>query len=93
MTATEALAHPWIDTKLSSPTVVNLLPNVRMGFNARKTFQKAIGVVKAVNNFSRPSSSINLNISAPNLLEDAGTVVLSHDSSSSIQFPAVGECL
>lgn len=60
LTAAEALKHSWIDSKAESPTHVDLLPHVRMGFNARKTFRRAIDVVKAVNNFSRPSSYNNL---------------------------------
>ena len=50
LTVEQALDHPWI-TKVASSTVAvkDLLPKVRKGFNARKTFKKAIDVVKAVN--------------------------------------------
>lgn len=60
LNAAQALKHPWIDPEIETPSVVDLLPNVRNGFNARKTFKKAVGVVKAVNNFSRQlSASLN----------------------------------
>jgi calcium/calmodulin-dependent protein kinase I len=60
MTAAQALRHPWIDPEIETPSHKDLLPNVRKGFDARKTFRKAVEVVKAVNNFSRPTSLNNL---------------------------------
>ena len=54
MTAKEALLHPWIAQEAAAQK--DLLPVVKQGFNARKVFKKAVGVVKAVNTFSRSPS-------------------------------------
>jgi hypothetical protein len=51
MTVEQALAHPWM-TEIDAVPAKDLFPNVRKGFNARKTFKKAIDVVKAVNKLS-----------------------------------------
>lgn len=57
MTVEKALAHPWMTESFPIPTK-DLFPNVRKGFNARKTFKKAIDVVKAVNKLSSSSMSL-----------------------------------
>lgn len=57
MTVEKALAHPWMTDSFPIPTK-DLFPNVRKGFNARKTFKKAIDVVKAVNKLSSSSFSL-----------------------------------
>ncbi|KAJ3320842.1 hypothetical protein HDU76_000216 [Blyttiomyces sp. JEL0837] len=58
MTAKEALKHPWLavmtvpDESSGLPVrraTVDLLPNVRKQFNAKKTFRKAVDAVRAVN--------------------------------------------
>ncbi|KAJ3273029.1 hypothetical protein HK104_004349 [Borealophlyctis nickersoniae] len=48
LTAHQALAHPWLRNRSTTPST-NLLPNVRERFNARRMFRKAVDVVKAVN--------------------------------------------
>jgi serine/threonine protein kinase len=45
MTAKVALTHPWLKTQVK----VDLLPNVKKNFNARKTFKKAVLAVTALN--------------------------------------------
>ncbi|KAJ9069997.1 Calcium/calmodulin-dependent protein kinase type I [Entomophthora muscae] len=63
LTAQQALNHPWLlvvkggvvtgeeanADKTAAPAESNLLPSVRENFNARKTFRKAVGLVKAIN--------------------------------------------
>lgn len=61
-TATEALAHRWLASdephfvpdSMGAPT--DLLPNVRKGFDARKTFRKAVLSVVAGRRFSAAAS-------------------------------------
>lgn len=55
MTASQALDHPWLQAGKEHPEF-DLLPHVRKGFNAIKMFRKAVGVVKAINSFSRSPS-------------------------------------
>ncbi|KAJ3304323.1 hypothetical protein HDV03_002938 [Kappamyces sp. JEL0829] len=57
MTVERALNHPWITNSNAAPAK-DLFPNVRKGFNARKTFKKAIDVVKAVNKLSSTQLSV-----------------------------------
>jgi calcium/calmodulin-dependent protein kinase I len=62
------LAHSWLSeeslqTPISGYPTHDLLNSVRHNFNARKTFKKAVDVVKAINNLkghSRDSSLVNL---------------------------------
>ncbi|KAJ3195399.1 hypothetical protein HK101_000366 [Irineochytrium annulatum] len=60
LTARQALAHPWLAQLDPMPTedgqeqptrvrTVDLLPNVKARFDAKRMFKKAIGVVKAIN--------------------------------------------
>lgn len=44
MTAHESLEHPWL-VSVQSETK-DLLPNVRRNFNARKTFKRAVDMVR-----------------------------------------------
>ncbi|ORX96447.1 calcium/calmodulin dependent protein kinase 2 [Basidiobolus meristosporus CBS 931.73] len=63
LTAKQALEHPWLhDLAAINPAEdqLDLLPNIRKNFNARRMFRKAVDVVKAVNNlknFSRRAPS------------------------------------
>jgi hypothetical protein len=68
MTASQALKHPWLDPT-GSRSKKDLLPNVKEGFNARKVFKKAIGLVKTVNKLSNQ-----------NLLKDSLSASNSTDS-------------
>ena len=45
----QALNHSWITKVAPIATNKDLLPKVRKGFDARKTFRKAVDVIKAVN--------------------------------------------
>lgn len=45
ITAHEALNHPWLSSKEDHLTQ-DLLPTVRRNFNARRTFKKAVDVVR-----------------------------------------------
>ncbi|KAI0223774.1 Calcium/calmodulin-dependent protein kinase type I, partial [Massospora cicadina] len=64
LTAQQALSHPWLAAvkgdiasgqeadAIDNSIILNesdLLPAVRENFNARKTFHKAVGLVKAIN--------------------------------------------
>ncbi|ORX85496.1 Pkinase-domain-containing protein [Basidiobolus meristosporus CBS 931.73] len=85
LTAKQALEHPWLrDLAVAPPTEsqLDLLPNIRKNFNARRMFRKAIDVVKVVNNlknFSRRAHSpsdenladINVLVPAPARSEDS----------------------
>ncbi|KAL1918409.1 uncharacterized protein VTP21DRAFT_3069 [Calcarisporiella thermophila] len=53
ITAREALAHPWIVQETKSE--VNLLANVRVNFNGRKTLRKAVQAVAAARRLKRDS--------------------------------------
>ncbi|KAI9471839.1 MAG: kinase-like domain-containing protein [Benjaminiella poitrasii] len=44
ITAHEALNHPWLSSK--NDFTQDLLPNVRQNFNARRTFKKAVDLVR-----------------------------------------------
>lgn len=51
MTAHEALEHPWLTSEHTQPTsptdeAQDLLPSVRGNFNARRTFKKAVDLVR-----------------------------------------------
>ncbi|GAB5591765.1 Calcium/calmodulin-dependent protein kinase type I [Umbelopsis nana] len=48
LTAQEALEHPWLqaEVKPSIKEGTDLLPNVRNNFNARRTFKKAVDLVR-----------------------------------------------
>lgn len=48
LTAQEALEHPWLkaEVKPSVKEGTDLLPNVRNNFNARRTFKKAVDLVR-----------------------------------------------
>ncbi|CDS12016.1 hypothetical protein LRAMOSA04212 [Lichtheimia ramosa] len=51
MTAREALEHPWLTAEHTQPTspvdeARDLLPNVRGNFNARRTFKRAVDMVR-----------------------------------------------
>jgi serine/threonine protein kinase len=48
MTAAEALRHPWLQTT----SKVDVLPNVRKNFNAKKTFKKAVLAIQTINKMS-----------------------------------------
>jgi hypothetical protein len=59
--------HPWLSEPLQTPVGGypnhDLLTSVRHNFNARKTFKRAVDVVKAANslkNHSRGNSLVNL---------------------------------
>lgn len=68
LTAQQALNHPWLlaakggvaageeiaADKPAIPAESNLLPGVRENFNARKTFRRAVGMVKAINKMKTP---------------------------------------
>lgn len=45
MTAQQALQHAWLSPKVEVPQN-DLLPNVRKNFNARRTFKKAVDMVR-----------------------------------------------
>lgn len=50
-TAKDALRHPWIlkyTTEQPTPTAVNLLPNVKEKFDARRRLKQVIGAVTAI---------------------------------------------
>ena len=53
MTAKEALKHEWLNTEKD----VNLLPNVRKNFNAKRTFKKAVLAAMAMKMRSPKSGS------------------------------------
>jgi calcium/calmodulin-dependent protein kinase I len=56
----EALKHTWL-TSVPHVQETNLMPIISQGFNARKTFKKAVSVVKAVNKLTKvspPNSTI-----------------------------------
>ncbi len=56
-TAREALQHPWIQKYASAEhTKIDLLPIVKERFNARRTFRKAVDVVKAINKLQAATS-------------------------------------
>ncbi|TDL27856.1 Pkinase-domain-containing protein [Rickenella mellea] len=61
-TASEALQHPWLASKEphfvkdSSGVAVDLLPGVQKGFNARKTFRKAVLGMMAMKRMSMLSA-------------------------------------
>ncbi|KAK9693324.1 Calcium/calmodulin-dependent protein kinase type I, partial [Basidiobolus ranarum] len=53
LTAKQALEHPWLCDLSVATTVsqhLDLLPNIRKNFNAKRMFRKAVDVVKIVNN-------------------------------------------
>ncbi|KAI8901070.1 kinase-like domain-containing protein [Globomyces pollinis-pini] len=53
LTAKQAKQHPWLQIqRKKNEAAINLLPQCQSGFNAKKTFKKAIGMVKAVNKLS-----------------------------------------
>lgn len=56
MTIEEAVNHKWLSKDCKSSNI-DLLPQVRRGFDAKNMFKKAVDVVKAVNKLS--SSSLN----------------------------------
>ena len=68
----QALKHPWMRDSFPIPSK-DLFPNVRAGFNARKTFKKAVDVVKAVNKLSVSSLSSKTK-SALSIKSDEGAV-------------------
>ncbi|KAF9582222.1 hypothetical protein BGW38_000488 [Lunasporangiospora selenospora] len=60
LTATEALQHKWITTETGSD--VDLLDNVKEGFNAKKMFRKTVRAVAAANrlrNLTRYSTDVS----------------------------------
>lgn len=73
LTAAQALVHPWIDPAVETPSVVDLLPNVRKGFNAGKTFKKAIKLVQTVNQMKSCSNLVSNAISVTKLSRDTST--------------------
>jgi hypothetical protein len=68
MSASQALKHPWLDPT-GARQKKDLLPNVKEGFNARKVFKKAVGLVKTVNKLSNQ-----------NLLKESASTSTSTDS-------------
>jgi calcium/calmodulin-dependent protein kinase I len=54
MTAAEALKHPWLQTT----SKVDVLPNVRKNFNAKKTFKKAVLAIQTINKMSASSQRL-----------------------------------
>jgi calcium/calmodulin-dependent protein kinase I len=48
-TATELLNHPWIADEKAANATENLLPNIRVGFNARQKLRKGIEAVRLAN--------------------------------------------
>jgi calcium/calmodulin-dependent protein kinase I len=58
MTAKDALAHPWLSTTAN----VDLLPQVRKNFKARRTFKKAILAVNMMKKMEKLKGSSNNNL-------------------------------
>jgi calcium/calmodulin-dependent protein kinase I len=58
MTVSDALSHPWV--AINQPTVVDLLPRVREGFNSRKVFKKAYEAVRVTQMLNSKTSLKNL---------------------------------
>ncbi|KAJ3097171.1 hypothetical protein HDU96_000489 [Phlyctochytrium bullatum] len=87
LTAKQALAHPWLAQLDPMPTAdgqqptrvrtVDLLPNVKAKFDAKRAFKKAIGVVKAINKLAHSP-----NVSQENL---ASSSAMSVDESSAFR--------
>lgn len=48
-TANELLNHPWIADEKAANATENLLPNIRVGFNARQKLRKGIEAVRLAN--------------------------------------------
>ncbi|KAI8848711.1 putative calmodulin-dependent protein kinase type 1 [Chytridium lagenaria] len=79
LTAKQALRHPWLAQLDPVPTAdgaqptrvrtVDLLPNVKARFDAKRMFKKAIGVVKAINKLAQSP-----NVSQENLASAAMSV-------------------
>ncbi|KAG0324913.1 Golgi apparatus membrane protein TVP23 A, partial [Podila humilis] len=61
MTATEALQHKWITTETG--TDVDLLDNVKEGFNAKRMFKKSVRAVAAANRLRTMSMRSNTDAS------------------------------
>ncbi|KAK3825553.1 MAG: kinase-like domain-containing protein [Benniella sp.] len=72
LTATEALQHKWITTETG--TDVDLLDNVREGFNAKKMFRKTVKAVAMINRLRSITARNNTD----------GEASTSEDASSSI---------
>ncbi|KAJ3101988.1 hypothetical protein HDU97_000901 [Phlyctochytrium planicorne] len=84
LTARRALAHPWLaqlvpmQTEEGAPQqptrvrTVDLLPNVKARFDAKRMFKKAIGVVKAINKLAHSPnvSQENLTQATPMSVDD-----------------------
>jgi len=56
LTARNALDHPWLTPSVDAPQR-DLLPNVRKNFNARRTFKKAVDMVRFSVHLGRHSAS------------------------------------
>ncbi|RUS12698.1 hypothetical protein BC937DRAFT_87231 [Endogone sp. FLAS-F59071] len=54
LTATQALAHPWLDGATASNH--DLLDNVRENFNPKKAFRSAVEAIQAANTMKRMST-------------------------------------
>jgi serine/threonine protein kinase len=80
LTAAEAAKHKWLAEEDKNPTPTDLLPGVRKGFDATKTFKKAVGVVQAAYKLSNN----NLN-SAKNSSESLNELVKSESNDSLAQ--------
>lgn len=67
LVAHQALEHPWFKTgttdsevpKATDTDKADLLPHLRKNFNARKTFRKAVDIVKLINNLSHLKSAVD----------------------------------
>ncbi|KAF9963849.1 hypothetical protein BGZ65_009613 [Modicella reniformis] len=78
LTATEALQHKWITTEMGKD--IDLLDNVKEGFNAKKMFRKAVGAIAAAN---RLRSMSRMSTDGGNSSTSASTSQLSSPTASS----------
>lgn len=67
MTASQALAHPWINTTAS----VDLLPSVRKNFDAKKTFRKAALAIAMTQHLKNSSAQSLQSLGNLKISEDA----------------------
>jgi serine/threonine protein kinase len=68
ITAHEALSHPWLSS--DNEQTEDLLVNVRNNFNARRTFKRAVDLVRLSNQLSHKHSSSKQPTNAEVSVED-----------------------